>query len=354
MSKFLRVNGDYKITTDVGGRITLDTGPETGTVYITGDLVVEGESTNLETTDLVIEDNLIVLNKGESGAGITRDGQAGLEVERGTLTNGRWMFVDSVVFTDTANAGTVRSGAWSARDTSGKLLGIETVSITTNGYDLNLLGQYNVNTLGVIDPQPNPGKVTVDGVGSNYHLRVTEDNDIPNKKYVDQEIENFFNSTVPNRIETGIAPSATTKVQVYDDSETSAPSYVAVTVDGYNKVEVYEDYTDIYGLRIETTDVGMEIKTNETSGKDLILGAIGTGNVVVEDNLRIARLGHEGDVPEDDPATPEDGVVIWTNDSNAGGTGLYFVNPKVVTENGDNQRDELVSRNRALVYSMVF
>jgi hypothetical protein len=334
-TKFLRINGDYKITTEEGGRITLDTGNEVGQVVITGDLVVEGNTTTIETTNMTIEDNIIQLNVGEGGSGITA-GQAGIEVERGSLVNGRWLFVDAIDWTDTTIPGTIRSGGWSGRDATGNILGIETVSITTGGNDF----AFYLNS--------QAAKLYIDGAGSGYHLRVTEDDDIPNKRYVDDSITNFFNVTVPNRIEDGPL-SDLTKVQVYDNTTTGLPSKIKIDIDGNEKVEIYEDYVDIYGLRIEELpNRGMEIKTNQTSGNDLILGAMGTGQVVIEDNFRIQRIGHEGDqtAPDDIPV-PIEGVTVFANTSNAGATGLYFVNE-------NEQRDELISRNRALLYSMIF
>lgn len=336
-SKFLKIGGDYKISTESNGTITLDTGNEVGQVVITGDLVVEGESTVVETTNMTIEDNIILLNQGETGNGITRGGQAGLEIERGVDVNGRWLFVDSIDWTDTPIPGTTRSGGWSGRDTSGNILGIETVSITTGG---NPFAFYiNSNDVGA--------KLFIDGA-ADYELRVTDDDDIPNKKYVDDSITNFFNVTVPSRIEEG-GVGDITKVETFDDSVTGTPSRVNLTVDSINIADFFETYADIYGLRIEDLPGrGIELKTTQTSSNDLILGAMGTGQVVIEDNLRIQKIGHEGDdsAPDSVPV-PSEGVTMFANTSNSGGSGLFFVN-----ENA--QRDELISRNRALVYSMIF
>lgn len=336
-SKFLKIGGDYKITTTSGGTITLDTGNEVGTVVVTGNLQVEGEQTVVNTTDMAIEDNLILLNTGETAAGITRGGQAGLEVERGTLTNGRWLFVDSIDWTDTPIPGTTRQGGWSGRDTSGNILGIETVSITTSG---NPFAFY-------IDSNDAGAKIFIDGA-ADYELRVTEDDDIPNKKYVDDSITNFFNVIVPSRIEEGPVGNKT-KVETFDNTQTGTASRIGLTVDNVDVAEFFEEYADIYGLRIEDLPGrGIELKTTQTSSNDLILGAMGTGQVVIEDNLRIQRIGHEGDdgAPASIPV-PNEGVTVFANTSNAGGSGLFFVNE-------NSQRDELISRNRALVYSMIF
>ena len=353
MSKYINVpEGNYKVTVQEGGLITLDPGP-IGTVVVTGNLTVQGQTTYLETTDSVIEDNIIILNRGETGNGITRDGAAGIRIDRGNRPDAQWLFVDNVTWTDTANAGPVDQGAWSPRDPQGRILGIETVSISTGGYDLNLLGQYT-GPLG--SPSPNPGKVTVSGTGGNYHLRVTDDDDIPNKKYVDDEIATFFANTVPNRIEEGIVNGSTTRIQVYDNSVSGGSSRVELSIDGLTEQEWTTEWTDLYGLRIEQTSVGTEIKTLGTSEEDLILSATGTGNVVIDDNLRIGYTPHEGDA-RNDPDSPTDGVLIYTKPSSTGGTGIFFTNTVDSPTNSDpsrKQRNELISRNRALVFSMLF
>jgi hypothetical protein len=55
-------------------------------VVIAGDLVIQGSTTELETTNTSITDNIIVLNKGEAGAGVTA-GSSGIEIDRGTQTS---------------------------------------------------------------------------------------------------------------------------------------------------------------------------------------------------------------------------------------------------------------------------
>ena len=337
MDKYLRVaDGNYKVIVKSGGRITLDTGIETGDVYITGNLTVEGTQTTLDTVNSTIEDNIIELNKGETGNGITRDGASGIRVDRGTIEDGQWLFVESVNWTDTQNAGTTDLGAWSVRSPSGRVGGIETVSIVTPGVDLNLMGQYNLSG----NVTPNPGMLTVKGTAS-YEARVLDDDHIPNKKYVDDKVTNFFGTVVPNRIQVG-----DTKVQSYDAS-VAGPSRIETEIDGTLVQDVRPTYSDQYGIRIEQTVYGTEIKTLGTSQEDLILSATGTGHVVVDDNLRLGYTPHEGVDGVTDPTTPTDGILLYSKPSNIGGTGMYFVN-------AENQRDEIISRNRALVFSMLF
>jgi hypothetical protein len=67
-------------------------------LVVTGDLTVQGSLTSIETTNTAIADNVIVLNSGETGAGITSV-TSGIEIERGSEgnktfvyheTNGQW------------------------------------------------------------------------------------------------------------------------------------------------------------------------------------------------------------------------------------------------------------------------
>ena len=86
MSVTKRIYGDYNLSTklDPNANVTI----ATHTVYIQGNLFVGGNATSVTKTDVEISDNLITLNKGEIGAGVTL-GQAGLEVDRGSLANVR-------------------------------------------------------------------------------------------------------------------------------------------------------------------------------------------------------------------------------------------------------------------------
>ena len=74
------------------------------TIIIDGNLTVSGTTTSVETTNSTITDNIIVLNEGETGAGITA-GSSGIEIERGSLTN------VSIVYDDTVDAFKVLLGA---------------------------------------------------------------------------------------------------------------------------------------------------------------------------------------------------------------------------------------------------
>ena len=63
-------------------------------VVIGGDLTVNGSATIISSTIVEIEDNIILINAEETGAGITLN-LAGIEVERGTLANFQSVYEES-------------------------------------------------------------------------------------------------------------------------------------------------------------------------------------------------------------------------------------------------------------------
>ena len=82
---------------------------------IIGNLYVSGTTTSINTTDMEISDNIILINSGETGAGVSL-GQAGLEVDRGTETNYQFLFDE---IEDTFKVGEIGSlQAVATRETS--------------------------------------------------------------------------------------------------------------------------------------------------------------------------------------------------------------------------------------------
>lgn len=76
-------------------------GDGSGTVTVNGDFIVSGTTTTIDTVNLAVSDNIIVLNTDATG---TPSQNAGIEVERGTATNtalrwnestDRWQFTNN-------------------------------------------------------------------------------------------------------------------------------------------------------------------------------------------------------------------------------------------------------------------
>lgn len=84
MTAVKSLNDDYIITNKIkpSANITL----ATNTVFIQGNLYVGGNATAVTKTDLNITDNIITINAGETGPGVTLN-TAGLNVDRGSLAN---------------------------------------------------------------------------------------------------------------------------------------------------------------------------------------------------------------------------------------------------------------------------
>jgi len=66
----------------------------TGNANIDGNLYVQGNTTIINTNVVEFEDNIILINRLETGAGVTLN-QSGFEIERGSLENYRFVFNES-------------------------------------------------------------------------------------------------------------------------------------------------------------------------------------------------------------------------------------------------------------------
>lgn len=83
----ITLSGSTITNTVTNGDITIDPNG-TGTVFINGPLEVRGTSTEINTTSLQIEDNLLELNRNSSGG----DVDAGIFVNRGTALNSAFFY----------------------------------------------------------------------------------------------------------------------------------------------------------------------------------------------------------------------------------------------------------------------
>ncbi len=78
------INGDYTISNKSTALANVVVA--THTLFVDGNLLVGGNTTQVTKTELSISDNIITLNKGEIGSGVSL-GTAGLEVDRGSAAN---------------------------------------------------------------------------------------------------------------------------------------------------------------------------------------------------------------------------------------------------------------------------
>lgn len=326
MSKYLNVpNGNYKVAVQTGGNIYLDTGFETGTVEISGNLLVRGDQTTVNTAQLDIEDNIITINSGETGAGITLN-SAGIKINRGSLPDAFFKYDEDV-------AGFI------AIDSASALISLSTGEIDSRSQSLTLnAGTNTVNVSPTVDYEQ---KVFTYVAGNLTAYDAAKADVIPNAQavvdYVAYNFANVFLSQI------GDGDVTKSSIVIADFENSGADSKITFAIDGTTVAQVFDDSWDFDKVRI----TGTVIETTSTNADDLILRANGTGAVRIDDML------HINSTPSDDdntliPATaPAEGVKLYVNNQSHGKTGIYFVN-------AENNRDEIVSKNRALLFGMLF
>lgn len=314
MSKFVNIpNGDYTVSVQSGGVITLNTGTETGYVKVTGDLVVEGDTTTVQSENLIVRDNIIELNNGETGAGVTLN-TAGVRIDRGTETDVNILFDETLSYNDPIT-NTNKTGAFTFRDSNNALIGLRVNSISTGGSDLNLINSGN-------------GVVRVDGT-TDYENQVTTDDILTNKKYVDDAIVAGIQTITIKSI-----TQADSKVELSDSSIDGGVSNFEIKIDNNVVATFGPEITEIEGFEFE----GNRIR-NATSGNEFVLGNFGSAPITLESVL---KLPNQASVP-----AVSDGIILYGDTPGFGDTGLYYVNT-------NNKTDEVVGRNRSLLYSMLF
>jgi hypothetical protein len=345
MSKFLNVPyGDYVITVQDGGAIRLDTGLSNGEVIVTGDLTVLGETTTVNTTTLTVEDNIITVN---SLAGAVNE--AGIEVARDSKVTQKFVFDETINYTS-PTLGAI-SGAWHLKDENDDLAGIRTnvidtaggdlylinsgqgvVSVTeTNNYEYGVFNYTSANTINVLDPFGDTGAFTTP--------RTPDDDNIPNGRAVADFITSYFATVFYDKISEG--SNSLTYVETKDFEITGELSRVEVGIDNQLVAEFYNDRLDVFNLRLQDSTLSAT-----DSGQDLVLMSPGTGSVRINDTLHIDATPTFEDATLD-PSLPTGGIKLYSKTPGYGDTGLYFANSA-------SRTDEVISNNKALIYSMLF
>lgn len=427
MAKVLRItDNDYRIIVGNGGTIYLDTtGAQydgSGKVVIRGDLEVKGDTTTVESIVSTIADNILLLSAGNTNAGLPasldRPYSSGIEIERGTLANARWVYDDSISW---SLGGTSGIGTWVATQgdigleqrlpiatpgiVAGGNLYVSTgngvISVTgTNNYELKIWNYEG----GFITPDPLTGLVVQDDDNIpnakavkdliDYSVRtveidrIIEDNTsvaILDKNNIIQGIEvgsqtilitegthgyvpgdtvtvvgvssdpvdailNSINGTwtvlavpAPDRLQVNRSTTGADSLSYIASSgrTVSVDTRIAFTVDGTVVSNFYANRVELFDLQI----LGNEISTYN-SNDSLVLSAPGTGTVKIKDTIELTKTPGD-DEGVADPAAPLEGIKIYSKTPGTGKTGLYFVNE-------NNHQDEVISKNRALLYGMLF
>jgi len=400
MSKILKIADDnYRIAVRSGGHITMDLDYE-GTVYILGNLDVRGTQTTIESNEIALENNIFTLNSGQTGPGISAlvGYESGIEIVRGdypnaeiffketiphtrqqtkvftatdTALNGWVTLTDStgasvgatVTFTGTAfggvslavpyyildyNSGTdqikiglllggvgitttaasgsmtatvsyfEQYGSWVLKYADGTLSGLELEAITAGNGDLS------------IDMQ-NSGSVVRVTNTSTYTTDVSDPNTLVTKDWTEHYV-NASNYTA------GMADVAT----IYYES-TSIKS--RVTTDS-NSIDFYIDESlraaiTTNGLDVDNVNIFTNTIKNSTLS-NLILTSTG-GYVEVDSVLQLDNKTAPSSASGKSRIWSESNPLTYTG---TGKSGIYFTNLI--------NTDELISKNRALLFSILF
>lgn len=312
MSKILRVSeSDYRIKVKDTGTITLDTGVEQGTVIVTGDLLVKGNTTTVDTANLNIEDNLILLNKGESGAGVT-EVVSGLEIDRGSLANAQFIWDESidkfVVQLDTDVL-------------SGIVVGNIATDPTTN---LEFDMQSGSGTLRIAN-------------STGYESRVLDDDDVPNKKYVNDYVYASGGSAVVSRFQYPVGA-------VYGSQDSLGEALAS-------SIKFWVKAGGVLTQRAQISANGLDVNNINILG-DTILNS-GTANLVLTATNTHVEI--DGILNLDDKTAPTatGGTSRIYSQSNTAATNNELYNSGVFIRNSRTQ-DEIVVKQRALLLSMLF
>jgi len=330
MSRIVKIsNGDYKLQVQTGGNIILDTQSTSGTVTVFGNLDVKGNVSYIESVNTEIKDNILQLNYGQTGNGISsaNNYSSGIEVIRGNYNAAQFIFNEQLTHFD-STTGTTIAGTWSARTANGTLNAIQLRTLVTDGTgNLTFDLQNSAVTLRVAN-------------SANYYQNVSNANDIPNLEYLQHYV--YSNYTGGNT--QGIAVVNSIQSPLAGTTSTATSSIVAGSTNIVFQVLQNTLVTiDSTGTRMGNIKVGAVATPNtigNTTSNNLILTSV---NNIVE----IA-----GYMNLDDQAGSQSyssGITkIWSSPTvGPGRTGVY------ITNNSNQTPDELISRNRAVLLSIL-
>lgn len=333
----------YKLIIKEGGEIVLDVG-NSGKVTVNGDLDVLGDTTTIGSSELIVDDNTITINNGETGAGITLN-TAGIIVDRGT-NNDAWLFFDERL--DTYRDGGIISGSFVMQEATGDLSGLYVSSVRPkDGDNLYLLGNNAVGLVsvsGTTDYEKQIWSYTGDNINtdpSEFDKLVAPDDDdiLINVKSLRDYVRDYHVYNFQDRITLG-SVSPTSIVVVDQEVDPLETSRIRFTVDGTEVATLYSNRLQIESIVLDDNSVSVLDINGDLVLKGNNPSSPTGGDVQIDDHMNFTIQG-------DLASPPTEGVTLYSKTLGDGGTGLYFVNE-------DGTTDEFVSRNKALLYSIIF
>lgn len=352
MSKVLSVEtGNYIVKVESGKNIILDTsrgevdsnGNLIGEVVVNGSLLVKGVTTTVNSQNTNILDNIIVLNKYEDDTGIDRvlgnNGKAGIEIDRGA--NGNRV---RVAFNESINwsmGGQTGLGAFTFEEDNGSLVPdirpIQIAGIKSPGTLWIDVGNEVISVSNSVAYQEKIWNYVGGNIVDNGYDGLLSDDRIPNARAVVDYVKYSFNTI---GVQSGIE-NFDTDFRVYDFDLDGSESRAEAKIDGNVRFTIYDDRTIFNNLKFSATTI-----TTNTIDVDLKLSAPGVASVKIDDVLELTETPHADDV-KIDPFAPAAGIKLYSKTKGTGNTGLYFINKS-------NVNDEIISKNRSILYSMLF
>ena len=389
MSKVVRVQGgDYRIVVGSQGNpgtIYLDTSPNTnrtfpqGDVVITGDLTVLGKSTIVQSETLAIKDNIVYINQGETGNGVSTLGTtAGIEIDRGNATD------VSILWDENLNL-------FKFVDAFDNFTPIATDSIITRGGDLHLIseGEGIITVSGTVDYQNRV--IDYDKLATQFTITFVERIDsvgviylLENHLLVPGDVVDItcgsnitFNGTFVQVIDVP-TPTSFTYANIGLDVEVESANGTVrlnpiIDDDIIPNIRAVADYTNfllqaVSINKIQENDTKVQVRDLDTSGVSEIVfevdgaqravinnGGISIDNINIRNNA-ISNFSNDNLLINSvlsianrtgTPSTPIGYVKVFSrNTPGTGGTGLFFTNTQSTT-------DELISKTKALLYSLI-
>jgi hypothetical protein len=407
MSKVVKVQGgDYKIvvgSVNVGsgvktpGNIILDTNPageidSQGLVTITGDLLVMGNTTTVQSETLTVKDNIIYLNVGQTGEGVNQPGgvdQSGFQIDRGNLEDVSVLWDESVnrfVFIDALDVlqGIATNSIDSFDDSLIITVGDEAddvIKVTNAQYEERILDYPRLYSVWEIDRVERFSNVVTIytktshsiNIGDSVFIKCTSDPTFNNLTSVlvlsyPPPTSNSF-SYVNNGSDVGpsLPGTATGNIRInaildenYIPNMKSVADYTFSQLTAYSNTQISENNTIVRTYDFDTSAVasnvdftidglsvakidgfGLRMAAGISIINDSIISSAGT--IKLDRTLQIVNRSVDP-IPSDIPIAS---VYLYSkNIPGTGGTGLFF-------KNTIGTKDELISKTKALLYSLI-
>jgi hypothetical protein len=326
MSRVLKVSqSNYRLVTQAGGNIILDPG-STGTVTVTGNLDVKGTTTTIESTNSTIADNIIQLNYGQTGTGISSalGYNSGIEISRGSYSPAQFLFNEQITHWNPVSNSNA-SGGFIMRTADG----------TAGSLQVGTIGNNGASDF-VIDMQNGTNAILIAN-SANYAGRVSNINHVINLGYLTSYVSATNGQAVVDKIyySTGGYTSVNSPAEV----QTLSTS-ISFLISQAQKASISSA-----GLTVNNININSDTISN-TGSNNLTLSAT-NNNIEVTGVLNLDNFNGS-------PTAGSNTVKLYsTSTVGPGKTGLYTTN---LINNGlttVSTTDELISKNRAVLLSIL-